>query len=56
MTKRYFFRIHSSYIVHKIYIKRYLKGDNNSVILSNNIEITVSRRRKNEFLQWLSHK
>lgn len=56
LPKDIFFRIHSSYIVHKIYIKRYLKGDNNSVILSNNIEITVSRRRKNEFLQWLSHK
>jgi two-component system LytT family response regulator len=56
LSKKQFFRIHSSFIVQRIFIKRYLKGDNSSVILSNNLEISVSRRRKNEFLLWLSQK
>ncbi|MBK7008153.1 MAG: response regulator transcription factor [Saprospiraceae bacterium] len=49
-----FFRVHNSYIVQKRYIKQYIKGDGGSIITSFNHHIDVSRRNKNEFIEWLS--
>jgi two-component system, LytTR family, response regulator len=48
-----FFRIHNSYIVNHDQVLRYIKGDGGSVVMSNKTELTVSRRRKAEFLEWL---
>ena len=50
----YFFRVHQSNIVNLEHIKRYVKGDGGQVWMSNNAEIEVSRRRKDEFLALLS--
>lgn len=50
----YFFRVHQSNIVNLEHIKRYVKGDGGQVWMSNNMEIEVSRRRKDEFLALLS--
>ena len=49
-----FFRIHHSYLVNMNHIKKYIKGDGGSVIMVNDIEIEVSRRRKSAFLEILS--
>ncbi|QMW01169.1 LytR/AlgR family response regulator transcription factor [Spirosoma foliorum] len=50
----YFFRVHQSNIVNLEHIKRYVKGDGGQVWLSDNAEVEVSRRRKEEFLALLS--
>lgn len=50
----YFFRVHQSNIVNLEHIKRYVKGDGGQVWMSDNTEIEVSRRRKDEFLSLLS--
>ena len=50
----YFFRIHQSNIINLEHIKRYVKGDGGQVWMSDNTEIEVSRRRKDEFLALLS--
>ncbi len=50
----YFFRVHQSNIINLEHIKRYVKGDGGQVWMSNNTEIEVSRRRKDEFLTLLS--
>ncbi|MBN8824668.1 MULTISPECIES: LytTR family DNA-binding domain-containing protein [unclassified Spirosoma] len=50
----YFFRVHQSNIVNLEHIKRYVKGDGGQVWLSDNSEVEVSRRRKEEFLALLS--
>lgn len=50
----YFFRVHQSNIVNLEHIKRYVKGDGGQVWMSDNTEIEVSRRRKDEFLALLS--
>ncbi|MVM32880.1 response regulator [Spirosoma sp. HMF4905] len=50
----YFFRVHQSNIVNLEHIKRYVKGDGGQVWLSDNTEVEVSRRRKEEFLALLS--
>ena len=50
----YFFRVHQSNIVNLEHIKRYVKGDGGQVWMSDNSEVEVSRRRKEEFLELLS--
>lgn len=50
----YFFRVHQSNIINLEHIKRYVKGDGGQVWMSDNTEIEVSRRRKEEFLSLLS--
>jgi two-component system, LytTR family, response regulator len=46
-----FFRVHNSHLVNLAYIKRYNKGKGGSVIMSDDSEIEVSSRRKDEFLK-----
>ncbi len=45
-----FFRIHKSYLVNLLHVKEYIRGEGGMVILSNNNEIEVSRRKKDLFL------
>lgn len=45
-----FVRIHKSYLVNLLHIKEYIRGEGGSVILSNNTEVEVSRRKKDLFL------
>jgi len=49
-----FFRVHHSYIINRQYIQRYVRGDGGEVIIHNNHHIPVSRRKKDEFLIWLT--
>jgi two-component system, LytTR family, response regulator len=46
-----FFRIHQSFIINLLYIKRYIKGSGGTVIMDNGKEIDVAVRRKEEFLK-----
>jgi two-component system, LytTR family, response regulator len=51
-----FFRIHHSYLVNLNMIKKYIKGDGGYVILNNNVSLTVSKRKRSDFLSRLSSK
>lgn len=48
-----FYRTHHSYIINLNEIKRYIKGDGGSVLMSNAAELPVSKRKKDEFLKKL---
>jgi two-component system LytT family response regulator len=48
-----FFRIHHAYLVNLKHVAKYIKGEGGSVILSNQKELEVSRRKKQEFLNTL---
>jgi two-component system LytT family response regulator len=51
-----FIRVHHSHLVNSKYIERYIKGEGGTVILSDGSRIEVSRRRKAEFLRYLSER
>jgi two-component system, LytTR family, response regulator len=50
LTDSGFVRIHKSYLVNLLHVKEYLRGEGGSVILSNNKEIEVARRKKDIFI------
>src|SRR6218665_199448 len=50
-----FFRIHRSHLINLEHVKKYIKGEGGYVIMSDNSQVEVSRRNKNEFLEKLSH-
>lgn len=46
-----FFRIHDSSIINLNHIKKYIRGDGGTVILSDDTELDVARRRKEDFVK-----
>ncbi|HYC29477.1 MAG TPA: LytTR family DNA-binding domain-containing protein [Chitinophagaceae bacterium] len=45
-----FLRIHKSFLINLHHVKEYQRGEGGTVIMSNNAEIEVSRRKKEHFL------
>ena len=45
-----FFRIHKSFLINLFHAKEYIRGDGGTVIMSNGVDIEVSRRKKDLFL------
>ena len=45
-----FLRIHKSFLINLHHVKEYHRGEGGTVIMSNNAEIEVSRRKKEQFL------
>lgn len=45
-----FFRIHKSFLINLKHVKEYQRGEGGTVFMSNNAEIEVSRRKKEQFL------
>ncbi len=51
---QHFVRIHSKYIINLKYLKKYIRGSGGSVRMLDNVEISVSKSRKTQFLEKLS--
>jgi two-component system, LytTR family, response regulator len=51
LTSNQFFRIHDSSIINLNHVKKYIRGDGGTVVLSDNTELDVARRRKDEFVK-----
>jgi two-component system LytT family response regulator len=45
-----FFRIHKSFLINLLHVKEYIRGEGGTVVMSNGMEIEVSRRKKEMFL------
>lgn len=45
-----FFRIHKSFLINLFHAKEYIRGEGGTVIMSNGVDIEVSRRKKDQFL------
>jgi two-component system LytT family response regulator len=54
LKDHHFFRVHNSYLINLDEVKKYIKGDGGSVIMSNGDEVFVSKRRKEDFLSSLN--
>jgi two-component system LytT family response regulator len=54
-TEDNFFRVHRSHLINLQHVKKYIKGEGGYVIMSDDSQVEVSRRNKNEFLEKLSH-
>ncbi|MEP7319074.1 MAG: LytTR family DNA-binding domain-containing protein [Panacibacter sp.] len=54
LTDYQFFRVHNSHLINLSYVKSYNKGKGGSVSMTDNSEIEVSTRRKDEFLKKLT--
>ncbi len=50
-----FFRVHRSHLINLEHVKKYIKGEGGYVVLSDNSQVEVSRRNKNDFLEKLAH-
>ncbi|MTI39893.1 LytR/AlgR family response regulator transcription factor [Fulvivirga lutimaris] len=50
-----FFRIHNAHLININYIKKYVRGDGGYVVLTNDVSLDVSKRKKTGFLQKLGH-
>ena len=50
-----FFRPHHSHIVNLSFIKRYIRGDGGQIELQNGAIVSVSRRKKDEFLKAIGY-
>ncbi len=48
-----FIRVHKSNLINVNHVKQYLRGEGGSVILSNGMEIEVSRRKKEHFIEMM---
>jgi two-component system LytT family response regulator len=48
-----FFRIHKSSLINLSFLKKYRKGDGGTVVMEDGVELEVSRRRKEDFLNAL---
>ncbi|MGQ0829501.1 MAG: LytR/AlgR family response regulator transcription factor [Bacteroidota bacterium] len=50
-----FFRVHRSHLINLEHVKKYIKGEGGYVVMTDNSQVEVSRRNKNDFLEKLSH-
>ena len=48
-----FFRVHQSYLVHRDHVLSVLKKDGYQLLLTGQVQIPVSRLRKEQVLRWL---
>lgn len=53
LADHHFFRIHNSFLINLAEVKKYIKTDGGSVLMTNENEVSISKRRRDEFLKLL---
>jgi two-component system LytT family response regulator len=54
LLQHYFFcRVHHSFLVNKEHVKQYIKGEGGELLINKDVLIPVSRRKKEEVIEWL---
>ncbi len=56
LENKNFFRIHHSFLINLVRIKRYFKGDGGYVVLDDDTALDVSRRKKEAFLERIGYR
>ena len=55
LTGLYFIRIHNTHLINLRYVKKYQRGQGGTVTMNNGTLLTVSRTRKDKFIEGLRH-
>jgi len=55
LTDHNFFRIHNSHLINLSALKKYVRGEGGYVIMTNDVSLDVSKRKKEAFLSKLGH-
>jgi len=55
LTGMHFIRIHNTHLINLQYLKKYQRGQGGVVTMNNGTSLTVSRTRKNEFIEGLKN-
>jgi two-component system, LytTR family, response regulator len=55
LSEHNFFRIHNSHLINLGAIKKYVRGEGGYVVMSNDVSLDVSKRKKEAFLTRLGH-
>jgi len=50
LTDTTFFRVHKSFLINLLHVKEYIRGEGGTVVMSDSMEIEVSRRKKELFM------
>lgn len=53
LSDHHFFRIHNSFLINMAEVRKYIKTDGGSILMSNENEVSISKRRRDEFLKLL---
>lgn len=53
LPKQLFIRVHQSFIVNFRHVKQFLKNDGGYLLLENDVRIPISRRKKEDFFEFL---
>lgn len=51
LSEHSFFRVHNSFLINLAEVKKIIKADGGSVVMSNETQVPVSKRRREEFLK-----
>lgn len=46
-----FLRVHKSFLINLMHVKEYMRGEGGTVVMSNGMEVEISRRKKEQFLE-----
>jgi two-component system LytT family response regulator len=46
-----FLRVHKSFLINLMHVKEYMRGEGGTVVMSNGMEVEISRRKKDQFLE-----
>ncbi|MFN3382424.1 MAG: LytR/AlgR family response regulator transcription factor, partial [Runella zeae] len=50
----HFVRVHNQYLVNLRHVKKYIKGEGGIIVMNDDTQIEVARRRKEDFLNELA--
>lgn len=56
LTDRGFFRSHNSFLVNMLHVRKLIKEDGGSIVMSNGNKVLLSKRKKEGFIKILEHK
>ena len=55
LSEQQFMRVHNSFLVNLKEVKKYIKSDGGYIVMSNNMQVNISPKKKEEFIELMKH-